>query len=445
MLNNFEVFNQIAFSLAKHYECVYYVNLETNHYIVFSDSEDVSSNEFPDEGDDFFFDCLKNADKFIHPDDIELMVTTYNKEKMLERLSQTKTQSIVFRSIIGGKIIHMRHIVILCQDKKHIVSALENIEKEFLEKETQKKNLRSAEIMARRDELTGVKNSHAFKEYVTSIEEKISSDPESLEFSVVMCDINDLKLINDTRGHGFGDEAIQQTSRLICETFSHSPVFRIGGDEFVIVLIGKDYNDREYLMKKLRDESESNRKSRTGPVIASGIATFENEGESFSDILARADKLMYKDKSTIKSADKIEGLKDLEKIDTPIPPERKRLLDAFFGALITVSGGGYIYLNDLRYDFSRWSVSMVDDFNFPSEYAYHADKIFRTIIHPDDISIFESAIDLLFSGKAEIQPIHYRARRKDGTYVLLHTRAFVLTDKNGAPEYFGGIIVTDEN
>lgn len=72
MLNNFEVFNQIAFSLAKHYECVYYVNLETNHYIVFSDSEDGSSNEFPDEGDDFFFDCLKNADKFIHPDDISI-------------------------------------------------------------------------------------------------------------------------------------------------------------------------------------------------------------------------------------------------------------------------------------------------------------------------------------------------------------------------------------
>ena len=99
----------------------------------------------------------------------------------------------------------------------------------------------------------------------------------------------------------------------------------------------------------------------------------------------------------------------------------------------------------MRYDFSRWSVSLVDDLGFESEYMYHADKVFRNCIHPDDIEVFESAMQSLFNGKAEVKPIRYRARRKDGTYVILHTRGFVLSDNNGSPEYFGGIIVQDED
>ena len=48
-----------------------------------------------------------------------------------------------------------------------------------------------------------------------------------------------------------------------------------------------------------------------------------------------------------------------------------------FGAMVTVSGGGYVFLNDMRYDFSRWALSLVDDFGLESEYMYHADKIWE--------------------------------------------------------------------
>ena len=444
MINNPEVFNQVAVSLAKHYVCVYYVNLDTNHYIVFSDSILAGSAGFPSEGEDFFGDCLKNADRFVHPSDIQMMAESCSKENIIKELSMKEAFSVSFRSIAEGIVKHMRHIFVLCEDKKHIVCCLDDIEKEFKEKEKQKKNLKSAEIMARRDELTGVKNNHAFKEYVDSLDEMISSDSEGTEFSVVMCDINDLKVINDTRGHSYGDEAIQAASRLICETFQHSPVFRVGGDEFVSVLTGKDYDDREYLVKKLREESEGNRKAHSDPVIAVGIATFSAEDKTFLNVFERADQLMYIDKSTIKSLKTVEGLKNLDMIDTPIPQERKRLLDAFFGALVTVTGGGYIYLSDLRYDFSRWSLSLVDDFGFESEYMYHADKIFREIVHPDDLEVLDYGTKSVLSGRAEVQPIRYRARKKDGTYVVLHTRGFVLTDRDGNPEYFGGIIVLDE-
>ena len=48
-------------------------------------------------------------------------------------------------------------------------------------------------------------------------------------------------------------------------------------------------------------------------------------------------------------------------------------------------------------------------------------------------------VDIL-NENGELAPISYRARRKDGSYVLLNTRGFVLTDINGDPEYFGGIM-----
>ena len=54
---------------------------------------------------------------------------------------------------------------------------------------------------------------------------------------------------------------------------------------------------------------------------------------------------------------------------------------------------------------------------------------------------FREAVDAALSGNAELRPISYRARKADGPYVILSTRGFVLTDSNGEPEYFGGIIV----
>lgn len=52
-------------------------------------------------------------------------------------------------------------------------------------------------------------------------------------------------------------------------------------------------------------------------------------------------------------------------------------------------------------------------------------------------------VDIVLSGNAEVIPIHYRAKKADGTYVVCSTRGFVLSDKNGNPEYFGGIIIPE--
>lgn len=95
----------------------------------------------------------------------------------------------------------------------------------------------------------------------------------------------------------------------------------------------------------------------------------------------------------------------------------------------------------MRYDFSRWSLSLIDDFAMDSEYMYHAESIWQEYVHPDDIKAFKEAVDAVLSGTAELKPFLYRARLADGTYILLATRGFVLSDSNGEPEYFGGIMI----
>ncbi len=434
-------FTHIANSLSKHFDSLYYVEIATGLYKEFIRPKLVSDWDIPREGKDFFFMAGKNACKFVHPDDLPDALKIHDKETILKNLAKNDTYSITCRLVIGGKIVHVRHVDIMCEDREHILCCMENIDDEVREKEEQAKNLLSAERMARRDELTGIKNKNAFAEHSQVLDGKIRTGSHDFNFAVLMCDLNDLKMLNDTRGHSFGDEALQRASGMICDVFKHSPVFRIGGDEFVAILTDYDYDRREQFVKELRERSEKNGRFKSGPELAVGLAVYDPyKDNSFSDVFERADCDMYENKNLVKSRKGVEKIKSQYGDDVEIPEERKRMLDSLFGALLTVAGGGYIYLCDLRYDYSRWALSIIDDFGLKSEYMYHADKIWRDYIHPDDLELYKKAIDLVFNGDAAVVPFVYRARKADGSYVALSTRGFIMTGSDGIPDYSGGIM-----
>lgn len=437
-----KAFNLIATSLSKHFDSLYYVDLESGEFEEFVHSDRLEKLNIPAKGKDFFRMAAANATKCVHPDDMDLVLCLHTKETAKEFLSKTPYYSLICRNILNGKIFHVRHVFMMCDDKKHIICAMENIEAEFQAKEEQERSLRSAEQMARRDELTGIKNKNAFAEFEERLNTEIKIGNKELQFGVLICDLNNLKQINDTRGHSLGDEAIQRTSRMICDIFKHSPVFRIGGDEFAALLSDSDFEHRKELLKSLKKESYNNMMSRTGPTVACGLAVYNPQSDCcFDDVFKRADSNMYENKKEVKSKNIVESFRKLEEINTEIPAERKRLLDSLFGALVTVAGGSYIYLNDMRYDFSRWSLPIINDFDLEAEYMYHADKIWEEYIHPDDLEVYRDAVDAVLCGNAELKSIFYRARKPDGTYVALTTRGFVLCDSSGKPEYFGGIII----
>ena len=124
---------------------------------------------------------------------------------------------------------------------------------------------------------------------------------EAEPFGVIVCDVNGLKKINATLGHKAGDESIRSASELLCDFYKHSPVFRIGGDEFVVLLQGRDYEARHELLKNINAQIEEN--LRTGKVVASlGMTEYERENDmTFHEVFKRADGLMYERKMQLKS------------------------------------------------------------------------------------------------------------------------------------------------
>lgn len=152
---------------------------------------------------------------------------------------------------------------------------------------------RMISAMAFVDGLTGVKNKNAHREMVERLDREIKEG--KAKFAVVMLDVDKLKMINDNFGHDNGDKAIVGSCYSLCKAFSHSPVFRIGGDEFVAIIEGEDYENRREFFEKLRNNEIKVREEKYQ--YSTGMATFEpGVDRSFNDVFSRADQEMYLDK-----------------------------------------------------------------------------------------------------------------------------------------------------
>ncbi|MBQ1492910.1 MAG: EAL domain-containing protein, partial [Blautia sp.] len=158
---------------------------------------------------------------------------------------------------------------------------------------------KESEIAANRDPMTGVMSKHAYLVKEKELDADIK-EGKVRDFSVVVCDVNGLKKINDTLGHKAGDEYIRKASKMITEIFQHSTIYRVGGDEFLVILTGRDYSIREELMSTLHDTSVAHISTQDA-VVSGGISDYTPEDHAFQDVFKRADDLMYEEKKRLKS------------------------------------------------------------------------------------------------------------------------------------------------
>ena len=157
-----------------------------------------------------------------------------------------------------------------------------------------------ARRLAYKDALTGVRTKLAYLEYEAKWDAAIQKGL-NVGFAIAVFDVNGLKIINDTLGHEKGDQFIIEACRMICRHFQHSPVFRIGGDEFVAILDGEDYQNRDEL-KRSFDQMMELSKQTEQIVIAMGLSVYDaKEDGAFHDVFTRADRLMYQRKHFLKS------------------------------------------------------------------------------------------------------------------------------------------------
>ena len=138
------------------------------------------------------------------------------------------------------------------------------------------------------DALTGLSNRRAFRaRLVREIE-------GAAGFALVLCDMDNLKLVNDARGHDAGDKALRLLADGLRTQLRRSDeAYRIGGDEFAVVLAQASRLDAERVMRRLRDSVAASASPGADPIEASfGIAVFE-PGDDPERVVARADSALY--------------------------------------------------------------------------------------------------------------------------------------------------------
>ena len=159
-------------------------------------------------------------------------------------------------------------------------------------------------LSANRDSLTGLRNTTSYMAWAKTFDKEIEN--QNTDFGMVVLDVNGLKGVNDTYGHGVGDELIAVAAKIISDVFKDCLVFRIGGDEFLVVLQNESLDNREALFAQF-DQTCANtfieKEAAKIPVrIAVGFARFDaNTDARFADVCKRADDAMYENKRKSKA------------------------------------------------------------------------------------------------------------------------------------------------
>lgn len=156
------------------------------------------------------------------------------------------------------------------------------------------------------DSLTGVRNKMAYDNYIAELESRIENG-EVKSYGIAILDTNNLKEINDTYGHENGNAYLVNSCKLICQIFAHSPVFRIGGDEFLVILLDEDLDNHHDLLKQLKESMDLTKNAsfpwkQISIACGIGIATYA-KATTIADTFNKADSDMYKNKQAIKIAE----------------------------------------------------------------------------------------------------------------------------------------------
>lgn len=175
-----------------------------------------------------------------------------------------------------------------------------------------KKYINKINKQAYTDAATDVGNKAAYQDAVQRID-KMSHHNDG-DYAVLVMDINYLKMYNDKYGHEFGDMLISDASTIIKKVFGDYNIYRIGGDEFAVLINAPEDGLCEKLVKEFRAEQELfNRNAKhyeLGVRIAIGYAVNSADDNDYADVFKRADKQMYIDKQEIKKTARAVGYVD---------------------------------------------------------------------------------------------------------------------------------------
>ena len=287
-------------ALSGQYICIYTVDPITEHFLEYTATDEYSTLVLPKEGDDFFEKVRVETERVIYPEDKDRCLSIITKDNIIQEISKRGIFSIKYRLMLNDRptYVNLKAAMIDEKDGPQLIIGVSNIDAKERQEQEYETNLATARAEANMDALTGVKNKHAYVDLETQLNEKIGED-ESVDFAIVVCDVNDLKKVNDTHGHNAGDNLIKSTVSIISTIFRGGEVFRVGGDEFAVILIDEEMSNIDDMMGQIAKHNELN-KAAGEVVIACGMSRYEAGDSNVEMVFERADAQMYQNKEWLK-------------------------------------------------------------------------------------------------------------------------------------------------
>jgi diguanylate cyclase (GGDEF)-like protein len=271
----------IAKALSANYTYLYYVNMETEEFVEYRPDPQREDLSLERHGGDFFAQSRKDALQALYKDDQKAFIEAFTKENMEQILDTQGTYTLTYRLLINDvptyvnmKAVRMRG------DRKHIIIGVSNVDAQMRQQEA------LTRMKADLDKLTGVRNRTAYESMSETLTRQIE-DGQPVKYAIVMCRVNDLAQVNEEKGREAGDQMIREACAVICETFKHSPVFRVTGDQFAAIAQGHDYEHIDELMTEM-EERERESRENDGVIITCGMARYDG-AESVAAVFQRAE------------------------------------------------------------------------------------------------------------------------------------------------------------
>lgn len=260
-------------------------------------------------------------------------------------------------------------------------------------------------------------------------------------FTCAYIDIDHLKHCNDIFGHAEGNRYILRICRSLSETTEHDELlFRIGGDEFVLISANASETELEQRLEQVRTNLIEATSDGKAPMIASfsfGCSSVNPlAGDTRRQMTMDADRKMYRYKL-------MHRVQQPEGDGTQQHPIADHLPcnDRVFQAISMSSETRYPFILNLDTGESQWSVNAVRDFDLPSQHPFNSVDMWLARVHPEDRDNVRSELDMVVNGSWHFHYMQYRVMDATGKYVLCDCTGYRLDGTDTEPNMYVGIII----
>ncbi|WP_346981494.1 diguanylate cyclase domain-containing protein [Collinsella aerofaciens] len=285
------------------------------------------------------------------------------------------------------------------------------------------------------DQLTNLGNRGGLDRHVEQLWRK--GDP----FTCAYIDIDHLKHCNDRFGHAEGNRYILGICRALTEAMEYDEVlFRIGGDEFVLVSPTTGEAELEQRLERTRTNLVEATSDGKAPMIASfsfGCSRVNPlAGDTRRQMTMDADRKMYR----YKLMHRVQQPKDNDAPPHPIA-EQLPCNDRVFQAISMSSETRYPFILNLDTGESQWSVNAVRDFDLPSQHPFNSLDLWLARVHPEDRDNVRAELDMVINGAWHFHYMQYRVMDATEAYVLCDCTGYRLDGTDTEPNMYVGMII----